>query len=150
MVKQRSNGSGVDVRYVVDLGICLHGDLPVAVEVEAVAGRQSALIELELPPFVCDGAQPVEQADCRIIEVDEDELAEGFAADPCQAAAAEIEVSKIFRIFDRLQFTIKRIAPAMAFAGQPEPLAVGFGDDRCAAMRANVIKRFHLSLFSVD
>ena len=45
---------------------------------------------------------------------------------------------------------IKRIAPAMVFAGQPESFALGLCDDRCAAMRANVIKGFHLSLFSVD
>ena len=97
----------MDVGNVIDLGIRFHGDLPVAVEIEAVASRQSALIELELSPLVCDGAQPVEQADCRIIKVDEDEFAEGFAADPRQAAAAEIEVSKIFRIFDRLQLAIE-------------------------------------------
>ena len=37
VVKQRSNGGGMNVGYVIDLGIRLHRDLPVAVEVEAVS-----------------------------------------------------------------------------------------------------------------
>jgi len=72
-----------------------------------VASRQSALVKLELPPLIGNGAQPVEQADGGIIEIDENEFTKGFAADPREAATAEIEVSEIFRVFDCFQLAIE-------------------------------------------
>ena len=52
VIEQWCHGGGVNIGYVVDLSIRLHRNLPVAVQIKAVASGEAALIELKLPPLV--------------------------------------------------------------------------------------------------
>ena len=69
--------------------------------------REPALIKLKLSPFVGNRPQPVQQADGLGVEVHENKLAEGLAADPRKTSATEIQIPKILWVSDRFQLTIK-------------------------------------------
>ena len=125
---------------MIDLGVGLHGDLPVAVQVEGVAGRQSTVAELELIPFPGDGAEPVEQAGGAVVEIDEDQVAEAFAADALQAPAGEVQAAVILRVANGQQFAVVAVGPAVVLADQARPLAGFLGDDGRPAMAAGVVE----------
>ena len=128
VVQKRCDGGRVDVGHMVDLGVRLHSDLPVAVEVKAVSSCQPALVELEFPPLIGNRPQPIDQADCVGVEIHKNKFAKGLTANARQAAAAEVEVSEVLGVFDGLEFAIEGIAPTVVFTGQPEPLASWLGD----------------------
>ena len=107
VVQDRCNRVGMNVRHMVDLGIGLHGDFPVAVQIEYVAGRQAAVFELELTPLVGNGSEPVEERWRVLIEIHEDQIAEAFAAHGDQTAAGKVQTGKVFRVADGNQIAIQ-------------------------------------------
>ena len=100
---------------MVDLGIGLHGDLPVAVQIEDVARRQPALVELKLLPLLGHRAEPLAQGRGVIVEVDEDQVAEALAADLGQAPAAVVQAAEILGVAQGHQIAVVAVAPAVVF-----------------------------------
>ena len=80
IVEDGGNGSRMNTAHMVDLGIGLHGDFPVAIQIENGSGRQTTVVKLELSPFVSDWPQPFQQADRLRVEVDKNQVAKLFAA----------------------------------------------------------------------
>ena len=70
-------------------------------------GREPTLIELEFAPLVGDGPQPFQKANGFGVEVHKNEFAEGLAANALKTSATEIQVTKIFRVFDGFELTIQ-------------------------------------------
>ena len=150
VVQNGGDGLRVDAAHVIDLGVGLHGDLPVAVQVEGVAGRQAAVVELELPPLVGDGAEPIQQAGGVRVEVDEDQVAEPLAADALEAAAGEVQPAEVLRVPNGQKLALVVVGPAVVLAHQPRALAELFGDDGRSPVAASVVEGVYGAAFRMD
>ena len=140
IIQDRVDRLRVDAAHVVDLGVRLHGDLPIAIEVEGVTGRQPALVKLEFLPFVGDRTEPIQEGRGVVVEVDENHVAEALAADRFQPPAGEVEAAKIFGVADGEQVSVVVVGPAVVFADEPPPFTGSLGDDGCPAMAAGVVE----------
>jgi len=52
MIQNRRHGGGMYVGHMVDLGIGLHRDLPITVQVKALLAHQATVFKLEFCPLV--------------------------------------------------------------------------------------------------
>ena len=87
VVQDRRHSFPMNVVHVVDLGMCLHRDLPVALQIETVLADQAAVLELELAPLIREVSQPFEQRRGIGIEVEKDQVSEAFTPDRLQPTA---------------------------------------------------------------
>ena len=150
-VDQRRNGVRMDEGHVIDLHIGFHRDLPVALQVKAVAGRQPDLVESEFLPLVPDRTQPFFQRHRLCIEIDKNQIAQHLALDRDQAAAGHVEIRTKILLFGHAdQSAIGLVGPVVIAAHQAGRSAPCFGHNRCAAMAAGVVKGTDLAIHAVD
>ena len=61
VIENRRHRAGVNTAYMVNLRVGFHGNLPVTVEIEHVAGRKTAVLKLKFLPFIGNWAKPIKQ-----------------------------------------------------------------------------------------
>ena len=103
-------------------------------------GRQSTLIKLEFLPLLCNWAQPLAQGGGVGIKVDEDKVAEAFAAYRLQPSGGKIQIREVLRIANSQQLALAAVRPAVIRAGKALLLPGFFGDNRCATVTAGIVK----------
>ena len=72
VVEHRRDRGRVNAFDVINLGIGFHRNFPVAIENEAMPRGKAAFVELELGPFVGNGAEPFQQRRCVFIKIEKD------------------------------------------------------------------------------
>ena len=150
VIQHRCHGRRMDTANMIDLGVRLHGNFPVTLQIEGLVRYQPAVIELELRQLISHRTQPVQQTGRRIIKIDKDQVTKHFCTNGFQSAAAKVKIAKVLRIPDTDEITLQVIAPAMIDAGQTDFFALPLSDNRRTSMLAGVVKGIDLTRLVMD
>ena len=150
VVEDRRDRLRMDAADVVDLGVRLHRDLPVALQAERMCAPRGGIGRSGTPATRPRWVRATRAASARGIEIHEDQLAEAFAADALQAATTEVEVAEILAVAHREQFAVVAVRPAVITADEARALARRFRDDRRAAVAARVVERVDRAAVGVN
>ena len=141
MIEETIDGVGMDRLEVIDLEEGVEQDLDVALHRIALAVHETHLLRLDLLEHRRHRSEMREQRFGVRVFVDEDPIAEAFAAHRGERVLREVEVDEVALVAQVHQASVEAVGPAVVAADESIHPALALAHERCTAVPAGVVER---------